>query len=271
MRSSGASPGRRRRPPEPAHRAGRAAPPGPAPPQGSRASRRRLVQQEHVALNAEQIGLIERVEPGFRDRAAPAGRPGEQLLQAAFYFGRVQGRRAYVHCVLDAFSSVAFACVASGRRRAAVAASLLEECVSGLRQRGLHPRTVFTSDSRSFRGVSARAYQRALRRCRVAHDLAPQVRGQVERFRRRLLGELLSEHHHLHLDETWTRFANAWALVSNLQLRAARRPSQLHGALPWSGCTASLWRVRFDAAQRRAPINSVQRDTQLPAEPAARR
>jgi hypothetical protein len=163
----------------------------------------RLARQEHVALNAEQIGLIERLDPGFRDRSEPAGRPGEQLLQAAFYFGRVQGRRAYVHCALDAFSSFAFACVAGGGRRSAVAASLLGECVSALRQRGLDPRTVSTSDSPAFCGPSAGPYQRALRRCRLDQARTLEVRGLAERFRRRLLGDLLGEHHDLHLDETW--------------------------------------------------------------------
>lgn len=155
------------------------------------------------ALSDEQIAVVERFEPGFRDRAARASRPGEQLLQASFHLGNVQGRRIYVHCLLDAFSSYAFARLAEGRGRAGIAASLLRGSVRELRDRGLRPRVVFTPETPAFSGPPDHPYRRAAARCRVGQVRAPLVRGQVERFRRHVLGELVRADRHLLLGETW--------------------------------------------------------------------
>jgi transposase len=161
----------------------------------------RLARDRGIGLDAEQIAVIERFDPGYRDRAAAASRPGERLLQGAFHLGTVHGRRIHVHCVLDAYSGFAFARLADGRGRAQTAGALLEHAVAWLRARGLDPLVVATPGSPPFSDAGDGPFRRALVRCGLGQYRAPAVPGQVERFRRHVQDELLHGDGHLLVDE----------------------------------------------------------------------
>lgn len=183
-----------------------------------------LARDGRVDLDDAQAAFVERFEPGFRERSRLPDGPGEWLLQTAFYFGLVEGRRAYVHCVLDAYSGFAFARLARGHGRAGVATRLLAEVVQDLRDQGLRPGVVHAPQSPAFAGEPDHPYAQLLEDLGLERVLCPSAHGQVERFQRLVAADL------------WGGAADLWGGAAGLRAGAggpARRRD-------WAGLGAEL-------------------------------
>jgi hypothetical protein len=60
-------------------------------------------------LSDEQIRLIEKANPVFRERHVENSRPGELLSQDTYYVGKLKGiGPIYLHTVVDTYGSYAF-------------------------------------------------------------------------------------------------------------------------------------------------------------------
>jgi len=69
-----------------------------------------MAVREKVLLTREQIQLIEKANPAFKERHAESSRPGELLSQSSFYCRSIKDtNKVYVHTVVDTFNSYAFA------------------------------------------------------------------------------------------------------------------------------------------------------------------
>ncbi|GAW92784.1 transposase [Calderihabitans maritimus] len=65
--------------------------------------------REAITLTPEQIALIEKANPCFRERHVESSRPGELLAQDTFYVGHLKGiGKVYLQAVVDTYSSYAF-------------------------------------------------------------------------------------------------------------------------------------------------------------------
>lgn len=63
---------------------------------------------EPITLTTEQIALIEKANPCFRERHVESSRPGELLAQDTFYVGRLKGiGKVYMQAVVDTYGSYA--------------------------------------------------------------------------------------------------------------------------------------------------------------------
>ena len=73
--------------------------------------------REALELTPEQVALIEKNNPCFRERHVESSRPGELLSQDTFYVGRLKGvGRVYLHTVVDTFGSYAFGFLHTSRQ-----------------------------------------------------------------------------------------------------------------------------------------------------------
>jgi len=66
-------------------------------------------EKEPITLTADQVRLIEKANPCYRERHVESSRPGELLAQDTFYIGQLKGvGKVYLQAVVDTYGSLAF-------------------------------------------------------------------------------------------------------------------------------------------------------------------
>jgi hypothetical protein len=104
---------------------------------------------EPIALTAEQIRLIEKANPAFRERHVESARPGELLAQDTFYVGNFKGLgKVYMQAVVDTFGSYGFATLHTSKRPETAALILHNEELPFYAERGLPVAAVLTDNGR---------------------------------------------------------------------------------------------------------------------------
>ena len=149
---------------------------------------------EPIALTAEQIHLIEKANPAFRERHVESSRPGELLAQDTFYVGNFKGLgKVYMQAVVDAFCSYGFATLHTSKRPETAALILHNEVLPFYVERGIKVGAVLTDNGREFCGTDAHPFELYLALNDIEHRKTrvrrPQTNGFVERFHRTVLDE----------------------------------------------------------------------------------
>jgi transposase InsO family protein len=149
---------------------------------------------EPIALTAEQIRLIEKANPAFRERHVESTRPGELLAQDTFYVGNFKGLgKVYMQAVVDTFGSYGFATLHTSKRPETAALILHNEVLPFYAERGLPVTAVLTDNGREFCGTDAHPFELYLALNDIEHRKTrvrrPQTNGFVERFHRTVLDE----------------------------------------------------------------------------------
>ena len=149
---------------------------------------------EPIALTAEQIRLIEKANPAFRERHVESSRPGELLAQDTFYVGNFKGLgKVYMQAVVDAFCSYGFATLHTSKRPETAALILHNEVLPFYVERGIKVGAVLTDNGREFCGTDAHPFELYLALNDIEHRKTrvrrPQTNGFVERFHRTVLDE----------------------------------------------------------------------------------
>jgi len=74
------------------------------------------VASELIELTAEQVALIEKANPCYRERHVESNRPGEVLAQDTFFVGHLKGvGKVYLQAVVDTYGSYAFGFLHTGK------------------------------------------------------------------------------------------------------------------------------------------------------------
>lgn len=111
--------------------------------------------REHTTfvLSDEQVRLLERHSPEFRERRVESSAPGELLNQDTFYWGTLKGvGKVYVQVVIDTFCSLAFA-KCYGSKMPITACDLLYERVLPFYDApGVPVKAILTDNGREFCG-----------------------------------------------------------------------------------------------------------------------
>lgn len=149
---------------------------------------------EPIELTAEQIRLIERANPCFRERHVESSRPGELLCQDTFYVGQLKGiGKVYLQAVVDTFGSFGFAFLHTSKRPECAVAILHNDVLPFYREQGVEVGAILTDNGREFCGTDAHPFELYLALSDLEHRKTrvrrPQTHGFVERFQRTLLDE----------------------------------------------------------------------------------
>lgn len=162
----------------------------------------RLEEERHgrdIELTEEQIRLIEKANPCFRERRVESTYPGYLLSQDTFMVGVIKGvGRIYLQAVVDTFGSYAFGKLYTSKLPETAADLLNDRVLPFYRKHGLRVEHILTDNGREYCGrPMIHPYQIFLefndikhRRTKVA---TPRTNGFVERFNRTVLDEFFTE------------------------------------------------------------------------------
>jgi transposase InsO family protein len=150
--------------------------------------------QEALELTPEQVALIEKNNPCFRERHVESSRPGELLSQDTFYVGRLKGvGRVYLHVVVDTYGSYAFGCLHTSKQPEAAVAVVHNAVLPFYQERGMDVAAILTDNGGEFCGTDRHPYELYLQLNDIEHRTTrvrrPQTNGFVERFHRTVLEE----------------------------------------------------------------------------------
>lgn len=147
-----------------------------------------------VKLTAEQIRLIEKANPCFRERHVESKRPGELLAQDTFYVGNFKGTgRVYMQAVVDTYGSYAFAFLHTTKRPECAVAVLHNDALPFYRDKGIPVNAVLTDNGREYCGRETHPFELYLELNDIEHRRTkvrkPRTNGFVERFNKTALDE----------------------------------------------------------------------------------
>jgi len=162
----------------------------------------RLEEKLHgkgIELTEEQIRLIEKANPCFRERKVESPYPGYLLSQDTFMVGTIKGvGRIYLQAVVDTYSSYAFGKLYTSKHQVTAVDVLHDRVLPFYEEQGLKVEHILTDNGREYCGrAMVHQYEIFLelndivhRRTKVA---TPRTNGFVERFNRTVLDEFFSE------------------------------------------------------------------------------
>jgi len=151
-------------------------------------------EKEPITLTADQIRLIEKANPCYRERHVESSRPGELLAQDTFYVGQLKGvGKVYLQAVVDTYGSYAFGFLHITKLPACSVAVLHNDALPFYREKGITVNAVLTDNGREYCGTEAHPYEVYLALNDIEHRKTkvrrPQTNGFVERFNRTALDE----------------------------------------------------------------------------------
>lgn len=162
----------------------------------------RLEEQTHgkeVDLTEEQIRLLEKANPCFRERKVESPYPGYLLSQDTFMVGTMKGvGRIYLQAVVDTYGSYAFGKLYTSKRPETAVDVLYDRVLPFYQEQELKVEHILTDNGREYCGrAMIHPYQVFLELSEIGHRTTrvatPRTNGFVERFNRTVLDEFFRE------------------------------------------------------------------------------
>lgn len=152
-----------------------------------------------VELTEEQIRLLEKANPCFRERQVESPYPGYLLSQDTFMVGVIKGvGRVYLQAVVDTYGSYAFGKLYTSKLPETAVDVLYDRVLPFYEGHGLKVEHILTDNGREYCGrpmihpyqIFLELYDIQHRRTKVS---TPRTNGFVERFNRTVLDEFFRE------------------------------------------------------------------------------
>jgi transposase InsO family protein len=155
------------------------------------------VRERRLELDDEQVELLERFSPEFRERHIVARGTGDLVAVDTFFVGTLKGiGKVYLQSVLDCFSRHAWARLYTSKMPVTAVQTLNNHVLPFFEDHGARIRTVLSDNGREFCGrPDSHPYELFLQLEGIEHRTTrvrrPQSNGYIERFHRTLLDEHL--------------------------------------------------------------------------------
>jgi transposase InsO family protein len=154
---------------------------------------------EDIELTEEQIKLLEKANPCFRERHVESPYPGYLLSQDTFMVGTIKGvGRIYLQAVVDTYGSFAFGKLYTSKLPETAVDVLYDRVLPFYRDQGLVVEHILTDNGREYCGrPMIHPYEIFLELNDIKHRntrvATPRTNGFVERFNRTVLDEFFRE------------------------------------------------------------------------------
>ena len=155
------------------------------------------VRGKKISLSEEQVRLLERFSPEFRERHIEVHFTGELVSVDTFFVGTLKGvGKVYLQSVLDCFSRYAWARFYTSKLPITAVHVLNEDVLPFFESHGAKIHTILSDNGREFCGrPDQHPYELFLQLEGIEHRTTqvrrPQSNGFIERFHRTLLDEHL--------------------------------------------------------------------------------
>ena len=152
-----------------------------------------------IKLTEEQIRLLEKANPCFRERRVESAYPGYLLSQDTLFVGTIKGvGRIYLQNVVDTYGSYAFGKLYTSKLPETAADVLYDRVLPFYESHGLKVEHILTDNGREYCGrpmvhpyqIFLDLYDIGHRRTKVA---TPRTNGFVERFNKTVVDEFIRE------------------------------------------------------------------------------
>jgi len=157
----------------------------------------KTAQKRKLELTAEQIIMLERFSPEFRERHINVHFPGEPVAVDTFFVGTLKGvGRVYLQTVPDCYSRYAWARLYTNKLPVTAVQTLNNHVLPFFEEKQCRVHTILSDNGREFCGRPDRhPYELFLQLEDIEHRTTkvkrPQSNGFIERFHRTLLDEHL--------------------------------------------------------------------------------
>lgn len=154
-------------------------------------------RERKLELDEDQVMLLERFSPEFRERHIVTRGTGDLVAVDTFFVGTLKGiGKAYIQSVLDCFSRYAWARLYRSKMPMTAVHTLHNTVLPFFEEHGGHIRTVLSDNGREFCGrPDQHPYELFLQLEGIEHRTTrvrrPRSNGCIERFHRTLLDEPL--------------------------------------------------------------------------------
>ena len=154
---------------------------------------------EKIELTEEQIRLIEKTNPCFRERRVESLYPGYLLSQDTFVVGTIKGiGKVYLQTVVDTYGSYAFGKLYASKLPETAADVLNDRVLPFYEEQGLAVERILTDNGSEYCGRKMiHLYEIFLEFNDIKHSrtkvATPRTNGFVERFNRTILDEFFRE------------------------------------------------------------------------------
>jgi transposase InsO family protein len=109
--------------------------------------------QKGFKLTEQQIRLIEKANPCFRERHVESDYPGQLLCQDTFYVGRLKGvGRIYLQAVVDTYGSFAFGKLYTSKRQETAVDILYDHVLPLYQQQEIKVENILTDNGTEYKG-----------------------------------------------------------------------------------------------------------------------
>ncbi len=155
----------------------------------------RSVREDKLSLTEEQVRLLERFSPEFRERHIEVKHTGELVAVDTFFVGALKGvGKVYLQSVLDCFSRYAWGRLYTSKLPVTAVHVLNEDVLPFFESQGVAIQTILSDNGREFCGrPDHHPYELFLQLEGIEHRTTkvrrPQSNGFIERLHRTLLDE----------------------------------------------------------------------------------
>jgi transposase InsO family protein len=159
----------------------------------------RMLRLEAEALKGaelpkDQIELIEKLNPCFKERHIQSKKPGDLVGFDTFFVGTFKGiGRVYLYTAVDTFGSYAFGMLATARTALCAAQLLYGQVIPFYEAHKLKFEAALSDNGTEFCGTQEHAFEEVLYLSGIKHKRTrvrrPQSNGFTERFHRTILDE----------------------------------------------------------------------------------
>jgi transposase InsO family protein len=163
------------------------------------------VREQRLELSDDQVKMLERFSPEFRDRHIEARRTGELVAVDTFLVGTLKGvGRVYLQSVIDCHSRYAWGRLYTSKLPLTAVHVLNEDVLPFFEEHDAHIETILSDNGREFCGRPDRhPYELFLQLEGIEHRTTKVRRPQSNGFVERLHRTLLDEHFRVQGRQTW--------------------------------------------------------------------
>ena len=218
----------------------------------------REVAQREITLSDEQIRLLERFSPEFRERHIETHHTGNLVAVDTFFVGTLKGiGRIYLQSVIDCYSRYAWGRLYTTKQPITAVHVLNEDVLPFFEQHRVRIETILSDNGREFCGrMDRHPYELFLQLEEIEHRRTQVGRPQSNGFVERLHRTLLDEHFRIKGRTKWYEALSE--MQSDLEVYLAhynrKRPHQgrgMEGRTPYAVFKAGLKKAKKPASARK--------------------